>query len=395
MAHVFISYMREDQAIIDRLIKALTKNGVRVWLDRNDLEPGVRWRTVINTAINEGSYFLACFSTTRTGTEESYANTEMNLALEKFRKGENERSWFIPIKLDSQTIPKIPIQGTETLLDLQYIDLSFNWKANLEQLLSVLYLPEFELQKKIFTKLEMLIAIYSLVYWRSPKQLPPEIMRDSEWENNSFTLSCDDINWGSDVPGEPGELFSCFSEIVTQYSNYEREPFEGYYVTPNEDYWYTFAWQSLFRYQLDVELNPSPKSAYGGYYSLQNALENETSMTGDPEGYPLPITGYVVQINGLRYAKSTGFLVGDGYMLSSVDGYNHKRDEWVIYHTKDLWYKEQDLRKAIDFALEWKKIQKPTLEMGVRVLENEWKGRYPYFNELFLKELGIDLFQFD
>lgn len=40
MPHVFISYLRENGDVVDRLAGELKSRGVTVWLDRNDIEPG-------------------------------------------------------------------------------------------------------------------------------------------------------------------------------------------------------------------------------------------------------------------------------------------------------------------------------------------------------------------
>src|SRR4051812_8885595 len=62
LAHVFISYLRENRDTIDRLANELRNRGVTVWLDRNNIDPGARWRDAIRKAIQSGNFFLACFS---------------------------------------------------------------------------------------------------------------------------------------------------------------------------------------------------------------------------------------------------------------------------------------------------------------------------------------------
>jgi hypothetical protein len=57
MPHVFISYVRENGNLVDRLASELKSRGVTVWLDRNDIEPGARWRDAIKNAIRDGKFF--------------------------------------------------------------------------------------------------------------------------------------------------------------------------------------------------------------------------------------------------------------------------------------------------------------------------------------------------
>ena len=61
-AHVFISYVRENGKIVGRLAKDLREFGIEVWLDRNAIMPGQWWKDAINKAIQNGAFFIACFS---------------------------------------------------------------------------------------------------------------------------------------------------------------------------------------------------------------------------------------------------------------------------------------------------------------------------------------------
>jgi hypothetical protein len=60
--YAFISYVRENQDIIDRLAKNLQGLGIQIWLDRKDIKPGQWWKDSINDAIQKGAFFIACFS---------------------------------------------------------------------------------------------------------------------------------------------------------------------------------------------------------------------------------------------------------------------------------------------------------------------------------------------
>ena len=56
MSHVFICYARENGDVVDRLAAELKDKGVIVWLDRNDIEPGARWREAVKNAIRSGNF---------------------------------------------------------------------------------------------------------------------------------------------------------------------------------------------------------------------------------------------------------------------------------------------------------------------------------------------------
>ena len=53
MPNVFISYVRENAALVDKLADELRAHGVTVWLDRDKIMPGQLWQDAIRQAIRE------------------------------------------------------------------------------------------------------------------------------------------------------------------------------------------------------------------------------------------------------------------------------------------------------------------------------------------------------
>ena len=86
MAHVFISYVRQNQDVVDKLTKELRARGVAVWLDRNNIDPGARWRDAIKRAIQSGNFFMACFSKEYSERDKTYMNEELTLAMDELRE---------------------------------------------------------------------------------------------------------------------------------------------------------------------------------------------------------------------------------------------------------------------------------------------------------------------
>ena len=115
MPHVFISYVRENGDVVDRLASELKSRGVTVWLDRNDIEPGARWRDAIKNAIRGGKFFLACFSKEFNERDRNYMNEELTLAVDELRERSSDRTWFIPIMINETTIPARRINSAEDL----------------------------------------------------------------------------------------------------------------------------------------------------------------------------------------------------------------------------------------------------------------------------------------
>lgn len=125
--HVFLSYVRDNAVVVDQLVKDLAARGVPVWLDRERLIPGQRWRDVIREAIRSGDLFVACFSREYLDRDRSHMNEELIVAIEELRQRQANRSWFIPISLDGCSIPARNIGGGETIHDLQWVDLAADW----------------------------------------------------------------------------------------------------------------------------------------------------------------------------------------------------------------------------------------------------------------------------
>ena len=155
--HVFFSYVKENQLIVEKIAENLTSYGIEVWLDKNSIKPGERFKLAIRDAIQKGSFFIACFSAEYNKRNLSYMNEELNEAVEILRMRDRINPWFIPIKINECEIPNWPIGGGETLRDLQYIELYKNWEAGLLRLLTVIRPPK----KKLSDKLTIIIPMYN------------------------------------------------------------------------------------------------------------------------------------------------------------------------------------------------------------------------------------------
>lgn len=138
---VFISYLREDAATVDLLAQELRNNGVEVWLDRNSILGGGRWKDAIRRAIANGSAAIVCFSSRYYARTKGYMNEELVLLVEELRLRSGDSSWFIPVRLDDCEIPDRRIGAGETLRDLQRIDLFSDWDTGIAQILSALSNP--------------------------------------------------------------------------------------------------------------------------------------------------------------------------------------------------------------------------------------------------------------
>ena len=138
MSHVFVSYVRDDLVVVERISHELRKRGVEVWLDRDRIQPGERWKSAIRSAILHGACFVACFSSAYAAKTSTYMNEELTLAIDELRQKSIARKWFIPVLLSECEVPARSIGGGETLLDFQWIDLYTDFADGVDRLYQAL-----------------------------------------------------------------------------------------------------------------------------------------------------------------------------------------------------------------------------------------------------------------
>ena len=137
MSHIFISYVREDSDKVNLLSEDLQSYGIDIWLDRNSITPGVRWKRAIRDAIQNGAFFIACFSSEYNNKTKSYMNEEIITAIEELRKRSIDNIWFIPVLLDNCDVADYDIGAGETLKSIQHIELFKNWNEGIKKIVSV------------------------------------------------------------------------------------------------------------------------------------------------------------------------------------------------------------------------------------------------------------------
>jgi TIR domain len=103
MADLFISYSRSDRAFVDRLGKALTAEGHRVWYDRG-LQPGNRFAAVIESEINRADKVIVVWSD---------ASAHSQWVPEEAQIGYDQHK-LIPVALALKSIP-VGFRGLHTI----------------------------------------------------------------------------------------------------------------------------------------------------------------------------------------------------------------------------------------------------------------------------------------
>ena len=136
--HVFISYVNEDSNYVKNLSEELEIRGIKVWLDKQDLDPGVKWENSIIKAIKNGLCFIACFSTNSEKKPKTFQRKEIRIALNELSLMPEEKIWLIPVKLSECEIqPMKSTDGTE-IRSLQWIDMYSNMEKGIDKLINVI-----------------------------------------------------------------------------------------------------------------------------------------------------------------------------------------------------------------------------------------------------------------
>jgi len=137
MSHVFISYVRSNESEVRGFCDELTSNGVNVWLDKDKIKPGERWSYAIRKAVQESSFFIACFSEEYNQKDITYMNEEITLAIGLIRQRQRAQTWFIPVLLSGE-VPDWDIGAGENLRDFQWIDLGQDRDAGIQSIVDVI-----------------------------------------------------------------------------------------------------------------------------------------------------------------------------------------------------------------------------------------------------------------
>lgn len=137
MNHVFVSYVQENRDQVRTLVHDLQTRGIKVWWDQDSLKPGSLWKTKVQQAIQQGEFFIACFSREYANKQATHMNEELVLAIEKLRTHPADRSWFIPVLLNECVIPDRAIGAGLTLRDLQAAPLFADWEKVMQAIVSL------------------------------------------------------------------------------------------------------------------------------------------------------------------------------------------------------------------------------------------------------------------
>jgi molecular chaperone DnaK (HSP70) len=134
MGHVFVSYVRENSAAVDRLIEDLRTHGVDTWIDRRNIPAGALWESRIAEAVSAATLFIACFSEEYGARSETFMNRELELAAEEIKRQAKKPNWFVPVLLSPCGLPALEIGGGKTVKSLQGVGLFLDWQKGIRDI---------------------------------------------------------------------------------------------------------------------------------------------------------------------------------------------------------------------------------------------------------------------
>jgi hypothetical protein len=109
---VFISYAHEDQGLARTVAAGLEEQGLRVWVDENELLPGDSIIEQISTAVAGVDFFCALVS--EASRESNWCRKELSLAITQGLG--REGATIIPVRVGDVGMP-------DTLVDVLYVQL--------------------------------------------------------------------------------------------------------------------------------------------------------------------------------------------------------------------------------------------------------------------------------
>jgi hypothetical protein len=124
---IFIAYVEEDLADVQRLYRALNDAGYRPWMDKESLLPGQNWPRSIDRAIEVSDFFIACFSR-KSVPKRGVFQSELRYALDCASRLPLDDIFIIPVRLDCCTPPERIVRS------IQHVDLFGDWNAGFAQI---------------------------------------------------------------------------------------------------------------------------------------------------------------------------------------------------------------------------------------------------------------------
>ena len=245
---VFVSYIRENSTEIDSICAEFKGSDIKYWLDRDQIDPGKLWKKAIRDAINNGAYFLACFSQDYEKRSETYMNEELLVAIEILRTKSHDSGWFIPIKLSECKIPDMEIGAGKTLSDIQCLNLYEDWETRLKRLIDVIKREESpapnEHEKSFFEKQYIYQGLKSLIESGAGTGF-----HNADLGHPVYVVGAKELDDSAWVYADSAKKNTLFKMLSTLSKELKESGIEGLGMI----WWYDFSeWKDFCKFALDV-----------------------------------------------------------------------------------------------------------------------------------------------
>ncbi len=120
---VFLSYVRENQFIIQHIDQILTDYGIEVITDYRNMRGGYDWQLTLRDLIESSGHFIPCFSKEFSSRKKTALYRELDYAIGYVADLNPRDNWIIPIRINECEIPRIRIRPQVLLTNLHWIDL--------------------------------------------------------------------------------------------------------------------------------------------------------------------------------------------------------------------------------------------------------------------------------
>ena len=111
----FICYGRNDKKRVEPICRWLATFGIDPWMDMQNVLPGQKWKHVVDKAIRESDFFIACISASSVN-KRGFLQREIGQALELCEEKFPDDIYLIPVMLDDCPVPS-------RLADFQSVEL--------------------------------------------------------------------------------------------------------------------------------------------------------------------------------------------------------------------------------------------------------------------------------
>ena len=103
-ANIFLIHAHCDKEIVHKLYTRIIRDGISVWLDTEQLQPGQDWQNEIRNALFRSDVVIVCLSR-GFNKQQGYRHEELKLALEKANFIPDNDVFIIPVRLEECDMP--------------------------------------------------------------------------------------------------------------------------------------------------------------------------------------------------------------------------------------------------------------------------------------------------